>query len=169
MDIQQVRQLLEGRCTQQSQWEFRNFILEAHGEHTPRAIQSVLARLRVIDDQLAQCLPSMQTLESELTAEKGQLIQWLAQWTPEEIEQQLNRLEEGEEAYWVERLAREAVIDMLTTGRVGRETMSRAILLSEENYRKFVETSGMIGNFVNTITQEVERSQGFQLPENLPR
>ena len=169
MDISEVRKLLAERCSHQSQWEYRNFIIEAYGEHTPRAIHDQLARRRAIDDQLNQTPVSQDTLRTELAAEAEQIDQWLGQWTPEELAQQLEQLEAGEEAYWVEVLAREAVVDMLTTGRVGRSVMSRAILFSEENYRKFVELSGTIGNFVNTITQEVERTQGHQLPENLPR
>lgn len=169
MDIQQIRRLLADRCTGQSQWEFLNFTLEAFGSHTPRAVQSMLARRRDIDDQLNYATAAMDTRRRELLAEAAQLDHWLSQWTDEEIQQHLDRLEEGEEAYWVERLAREAVVDMMTLGRVSRETMSRAILLNEGNYRKFVEISGTLGNFVNTITQQVEKSQGFSLPENMPR
>lgn len=169
MDIAKVRQLLEGRCTRQSQWEFTNFVLEAYGEHQPRAVQDLLVRRRAIEDQLNSLPVARDTERSELIAEQQQLDQWLDQWTAEELAQQLDQLEAGEEAYWVERLGREAVVDMMTTGRVSKETMSRAVLLSEENYRKFVETSGTIGSFINAITQEVEQAQGLSLPENLPR
>ena len=169
MDISQVRRLLNGRCTTQSHWEFVNFIMEAYGEHKGRAALAVLGRRREIDDILTTLTPAQDSLRSDLTAEAGQLDCWLAQYTPEELAQMLDTLEDNEEQYWVERLGREAVVDLMSQGRVSKEVMSRAILLSEDNYRKFVEVSGTIGHVINTISREVESAQGYTLPENMPR
>lgn len=169
MDITQVRRLLQGRCTKRSQWEFTHFVMEAYGDYTPRAVQSVLARLREIDDQLMATPYNNDTLRCELEAEAQQLHGWVSQFSEEELATQLDRLEEFEEAYWVERLAREAVVDMLSTGKVSRETMSRAILLKEENYRKFVEISATLGQYVDGLTREIEQAHNPNLPENMPR
>jgi hypothetical protein len=169
MDIAKVRQLLEGHCARQSAWEFKNFVLEAYGEHQPRAVHDMLVRRRSLDDQIRRTPETEPTLRSNLIAEQQQVDQWLDQWTAEELAQQLEQFEAGEEQYWVERLGREAVVDLMTTGRVGKETMARAVLLSEDNYRRFVEVSGTIGNVINTISREVETAQGHTLPENMPR
>lgn len=158
-----------GRCTYQSQWEFDNFIMEAYGEHMGRAVLYVLTRLRDITDQSATLAVKDSSRLSDLQAERAQLETWLARWSTEELEQHLATLEQNEEQYWVERLGREAVVDLMTQGRVSKEVMSRAILLSEDNYRRFVEVSGTIGNMVNTISREVEQAQGYTLPENMPR
>ncbi len=169
MDIAKVRQLLEGHCARQSAWEFKNFVLEAYGEHQPRAVHDMLCKRRTLEDQLNRLPVQEDSLRSNLIAEQQQVDQWLDQWTAEELAQQLEQFEAGEEQYWVERLGREAVVDLMTTGRVGRDTMSKAVLLSEDNYRRFVEVSGTIGNVINTITREVETAQGYTLPENMPR
>lgn len=169
MEASVVKRLLSGRCTGQSRWEFVNFVLEAYGEHRGRAAQAVLARRRDINELLDTLTYNQSARRSELEAEAVQLDLWLDQFTEAELEDMLNGLEANEEQYWVERLGREAVVDLMTQGRVSRETMSRAILLSEDNYRKFVEVSGTIGNVINTITREVESAQGYTLPENMPR
>lgn len=169
MEIKEVRRLLSGRCSYQSQWEFDNFVIENYGEHRARAVHDLLVRLREIDDQMALLTPAMATRASDLAAERQQIETWLGRWSVEELEHELAQMEQQEERYWVERLGRQAVIDLLTQGRVSRETMTRAILLSEENYRRFVEVSGTIGRAVDTITREVEQAQESALPENMPR
>lgn len=169
MDISKVRQLLDGRCEYQSAWEFKNFVLEAYGEHQPRAVHDMLCKRRSLEDQLNRLPVQEDSLRGNLIAEMRQVNDWLDQWTPEQLAEQLDKFEAGEEQYWVERLGREAVVDLMTQGRVGKETMSRAILLSEDNYRKFVEVSGTIGHVINTISREVESAQGHTLPENMPR
>jgi hypothetical protein len=173
VDIEQVRKLLEGRSTRQSRWEFVNFVLEPYGDYQGRAAQAVLARRRDIADQLAS-LPSDSglalTQRTELAAEAEHLDRWLDQHSPEELAQMLSTLEEQEESYWPEHLGRRAAVDLLSRGKVSREVMSLAVLLSEEGYRKFTEVCGNITYVINTITREVEAQQGYaSLPEGQPR
>lgn len=173
MDIEQVRQLLKGRSTAQSRWEFVNFVLEPYGDYQGRAAQAVLARRRAIADQLADmALNSAQarTLAEELNAEAADLDRWLDQHSPEELNQMLEGMEDQEADYWPEHLGRKAAVDLISEGRVGREVMSQAVLLSEDGYRKFTEVCGNITYVINSITREVEAAQGYtSLPEGQPR
>lgn len=167
MDIEKVRQLVAGRCTKHSYWEFINFVIEPYGEFKGRAILSVLSRLSELEQFKNNTVDS--ALFSEYTAEIAQLTRWISQFSEAEIIKHLDNLEDEEPRYWAERLGREAAVDLLSTGRVSKETMSRAVLLSEDDYRLFAETCGSITHVVNTISKEVEQQQGLSVPENMGR
>lgn len=173
MDKQVIRKLLQGRCTRQSRWEFINFVLEDHGDYQGRAAIAVLARRRDILDQLEDMTLSSSkdmTLKTELEAEAEQLDQWLNKFSENELMSMLDSIEENEEDYWVERLGREAAVDLFISQKVSKEVMNRAVLLPEEQYRKWVEICGTIGHTLNTVSQEVEQTQGYAiLPEGQPR
>jgi hypothetical protein len=82
----------------------------------------------------------------------------------------LATIEDQEADYWAERLGREAAVDLMSQGKVSKEVMSRAVLLSEEGYRKFAETCGSISYVISTTSKEVEMSQGYAtMPEGMPR
>ncbi len=168
MNIDKVRALLSEHCVKQSYWEFVNFVIEPYGEFKGRAILAVLARLREIDQLRANTVDP--THLSEFATETAHLNKWLSQWSEEDIQQHLASIEENEPKYWAQRLGREAAVDLLSTGRVSTQTMSRAVLLSEDDYRTFAETCGSITHVVNTISKEVEQSQGISsIPENMGR
>jgi hypothetical protein len=106
----------------------------------------------------------------DLANELAHLDQWLDQYTEEELAAQLATIEANEADYWAEKLGREAAVDLLTQGKTSKEVMSRAVLLSEEGYRKFAETCGHIGHTISSISREVEQEQGYvSLPEGMPR
>jgi hypothetical protein len=92
-------------------------------------------------------------------------------WTSENTDSfYYDSIEENEEDYWVERLGREAAVDLFISQKVSKEVMNRAVLLPEEQYRKWVEICGTIGHTLNTVSQEVEQAQGYAiLPEGQPR
>lgn len=168
MDMTIVTRLLSGQCTKQSRWEFTNFVLEEFGEFKGRAAQSVLARRRQIHELLGHT--AQDSLRTDLVNEAAHLDAWLDQHTEEELAAMLATIEANEEAYWAERLGREAAVDLLAQGRVSKEVMSRAVLLSEAGYRKFAETCGSIANVISTTSREVEMTQGFAtMPEGMPR
>lgn len=173
MDKQVVRKLLQGRCTRQSRWEFVNFVLEGYGDYQGRAALAVLTRRREIADLLEDIsLTSAASLteQTELTAEAAQLDQWLDQFGEAELESMLDGIEANEQEYWVERLGREAAVDLFISQRVSKDVMFKAVLLPEEQFRKFIEICGNIGHTINTVSQEVEQAQGYSvLPEGQPK
>lgn len=170
MEQSQVRQLLANKCTHQSQWEFTNFVMEPYGEYQGRAALAVLTRRRDCADALDRTPTADISQRTDLINELAQLDQWLDQYTEQELAEQLATIEANEEMYWAERLGREAAADLLTQGRVSKEVMTRAVLLSEEAYRKFAETCGHIGHTISSISREVEQEQGYTgLPEGMPR
>ena len=170
MDQTQVRRLLANRCTTQSQWEFTNFIMEPYGEYQGRAALAVLTRRRDITDALAHTPETMISQRMDMVNELAYLDQWLDQYTEQQLGDMLDTIEDNEANYWAERLGREAAVDLLTLGKTSKEVMGRAVLLSEEGYRKFAETCGHIGHTISSISREVEQEQGYtSLPEGMPR
>lgn len=164
MDIELVNKLLEGRNTARSRWEYINFVIEGYGEHQGRALLAQLHRRRDITE--------ITNLTPALIDEAAQIDLWLSQYSQAEIQEHLDSIEANESTYWAERLGREAAVDLLTRGRVTKEVMERAILLDEDNYRKFAETSTTIIKVVSEVTREVEQSMGVfpaQLPEGEPQ
>jgi hypothetical protein len=106
----------------------------------------------------------------DMVNELAYLDQWLDQYTEQQLGDMLDTIEDNEANYWAERLGREAAVDLLTLGKTSKEVMGRAVLLSEEGYRKFAETCGHIGHTISSISREVEQEQGYtSLPEGMPR
>jgi hypothetical protein len=168
MDMTTVTRLLSSQCTKQSRWEFVNFVLEEHGEFKGRAAQSVLARRRQLHELLSHT--AQESLRTDLINEAVQLDQWLDQHTEQELADMLATIEDQEADYWAERLGREAAVDLMSQGKVSKEVMSRAVLLSEEGYRKFAETCGSVSYVISTTSKEVEMAQGYAtMPEGMPR
>ena len=168
MDMTIVTRLLSGQCTKQTRWEFVNFVLEEHGEFKGRAAQAVLARRRQLHELLSHT--AQDSLRTDLVNEAAQLDAWLDQHTESELAAMLATIEDQEADYWAERLGREAAVDLMSQGKVSKEVMTRAVLLSEEGYRKFAETCGSISYVISTTSKEVEMSQGYATkPEGMPR
>lgn len=173
MDQSTIRKLLSGRHSTRTQWEFVNFVLEEQGSHQPRQVLAQLTRLRDINDQLGN-IPGdggmNLSLREDLIAEKGQISAWLDQFTEEELSAHLEGLEAGEAEYWPEYLGRQAAIDLLSTGHVSREVIARAVLFSEEDYRKFATVCANISHVINTVSREIDHQMGYgNLPEGQPR
>jgi len=168
MDIKTINTLLSSHCTHQSQWEFENFFLEQQGEFPGRRAQSVLMRRRELIQLMA--LTSSPHLYQDMVNEAAQLDQWLEARGAQQLAQDLDSMAAEEAEYWPQRLGREAAVDLLSRGRVSKEVMTRAVLLSEEGYAKFAETCGSITHVITQASREVEQAQGYAtMPEGMPR
>ncbi len=168
MNKQTLYKLLKDHSPR-SQWEYTNFVLEPYGEFTGRAILSQMQRLAELEDVLDQTVEGSMTIG--LAHERDQIARWLDQFSPQEIEQHLMEIESKDADYWVQRLGREAAVDMVCRGRIGESVLSRAILLDEGRYRQFSETCNTILKVVGDVTRDVEEKMGLypQLPEGEPR
>ena len=158
MDSELVKSLIE-KYPNRTRWEYVNFVLEPYGEFTGRAILSQLRRLREIELQLPA---------TDLAAERQQIEAWLATFSQGEITEHLDKIEENDSAYWVQRLGREAAVDMVTKGRISKEVLDKAILFDEANYRAFTETCNTIIKVVGDVTRDVEMQMGLMSPPQLP-
>lgn len=155
---------------QRTRWEYVNFLLEPYGEFTGRAILSQLYRLKEINEILEHA--SETSAAVQLAHEQLQITAWLATMSQEEIAQHLAEVEAKDPDYWVQRLGREAAVDMVSTGRISKATLDRAILLDETRYREFARVSNTILQVVGDVTRDVEHEMGIippQLPQGEPR
>jgi hypothetical protein len=173
MDQSTARRLLQGRHSTRTQWEFVNFVLEEQGSHMPRQVLAQLTRYRDISDQL-DVIPADTgmnlTLREDLIAERKQIEAWLEQCTEQELAEHLAGLEAGEAEYWPEHLGRQAAVDLLSIGHVSKEVIARAVLLSEDDYRKFATVCGNISHVINSVSREIDHQMGYgSLPEGQPR
>ena len=175
MDVQTVRKLLDKHSTQQTRWQLANFVIESYGEIQGRAVLAQLARRREIADQLedlALNTAANRTLATELKLEAEQLDLWLDQYTEKELADLLDTVESQEAAFWPEHLGRLAAVDLITSGRASKPVMDKAVLLPEDQYRKFAEVCSTIVKVINDVTMQAEREAGIfnpNLPEGQPQ
>jgi|AntAceMinimDraft_1070359.scaffolds.fasta_scaffold00700_9 hypothetical protein len=162
MELETVK-ALTAKYPQRSRWEYVNFVIEPYGEFQGRAILSQLRRLRDLDKLDAD--------DQDVQHEIQQVGAWLSQFSQEEITQHLEGMENTESAYWSERLAREAAVDLLSVGKVSKAVMERAVLFDESAYRQFSQTCNTILQVITQVTREVETEMGMhpQLPEGEPQ
>lgn len=162
MDAERLTELLK-KNPQRTRWEFVNFVLEPYGEFQGRAILSQLYRLKEIREVMS--------MTTELAHEQTQIETWLKGFTDGEIDDHLAHVEQQDANYWVQRLGREAAVDIISGGRISKATMEKAVLLDETNYRAFTETCNTIIRVVGDVTRDVERSMGMvpQLPDGEPQ
>lgn len=81
-------------------------------------------------------------------------------------------MESQEAAFWPEHLGRLAAVDLITSGRASKPVMDKAVLLSEDQYRKFAEVCSSIVKVINDVTMQAEREAGIfnpNLPEGQPQ
>jgi hypothetical protein len=171
VETQTVRNLLSKHSTRQTRWQLANFVIESYGEFQGHAVRAQLGRRREIADQLedlALNTAHARTLATELQLEAEQLDLWLDQHSERELADLLQLVEEQEAAFWPEHLGRMAAVDLITSGRASKPVMDKAVLLSEDQYRKFAEVCSSIVKVIQDVTQQAERDAGISNP-NLPQ
>ena len=173
MEIQQVRDLLQGVSTDRSDWEYQHFVLERNAANWPRQVVGQLKDLRTILDkrhdlEMASWSAHNQTMRNELEKQQVQIENWLKQFTDDEIREAVADYEHAETEYWPTELGRRAAIDMLSAGRISKEVTELALLLDEDGFRIYVRTCGELASMATIVSREVE-AEANQLPEELPR
>jgi hypothetical protein len=72
-------------------------------------------------------------------------------------------IEESEEEYWVNRLARLAAIDILTIGKVQPEHMNYMASLSDEAFSASVKSATALARTLNDSVREIEAELGSDI------
>ena len=125
-----------------TRFEIETFLLGAHPTKARQAQQLVSE----LEQARATNHPDLAVLEAVYTDFSAE----------NDVEALLAGIEESEEEYWVQRLARLAAIDILTIGKVQPEHMSYMASLSDAAFAQCVKNASSLAKTLNDQVREVE-------------
>lgn len=74
-----------------------------------------------------------------------------------DVEALLNNIEDSEEEYWVNRLAKLAAVDILTIGKVQPEHMNHIVALGDDAFAACVKSAATLAKTLNEEFRAVEQ------------
>lgn len=83
-----------------------------------------------------------------------------------DVDALIANIEETEEQYWIDRLARMAAIDILTIGKVQPEHMQYMASLKDEAFEACVKSSVALAKSLNESVREIEAELGTDILED---
>lgn len=83
-----------------------------------------------------------------------------------DVDALIANIEETEEQYWVDRLARMAAIDILTIGKVQPEHMQYMSSLKDEAFEACVKSAVALAKSLNESVREIEAELGTDILED---
>lgn len=126
-----------------TRFEIETFVLGAHPTVARQAMalhtDLMLARAEQHPD-----LPVLEAVAADFESANGSLESLIA------------TVEDSEEEYWVQKLARLAAIDILTIGKVQPEHMAYMSALSDEAFAASVKSATALAKSLNESVQEIE-------------
>lgn len=132
-----------------TRFEIETFLLGAHPTASRKAqvLQAELLQAR------AENHPDLAVLEAIM-----------ADFSKEnDVDALIAGIEESEEEYWVNRLARLAAIDILTIGKVQPEHMNYMASLSDEAFAASVKSATQLAKTLNESVREIEAELGSDI------
>ena len=126
-----------------TRFEIETFVLGAH----PTVARQAMALHADLMAARAEQHPDLSVLEAvaaDFETANGSLESLIA------------AVEDSEEEYWVEKLARLAAIDILTIGKVQPEHMAYMSALSDEAFAASVKSATALAKSLNESVQEIE-------------
>lgn len=126
-----------------TKYEIETFVLGAHPTLARKAmaLQSELISARANNHP---DLPVLEAVAADFESANGSMDSLVA------------AVEESEEEYWVNRLAKLAAIDILTIGKVQPEHMAYMAAMSDEAFAATVKSATALAKSLNSSVQEIE-------------
>ena len=126
-----------------TRYEIETFVLGAHPTMARKAmaLQSELIAARANNHP---DLPVLEAVAADFESANGSMDSLVA------------AVEESEEEYWVNRLAKLAAIDILTIGKVQPEHMAYMSAMSDEAFTATVKSATALAKSLNSSVQEIE-------------
>jgi len=196
MDITQVRELLD-RIPSRSDYEFRNFEIEAQGSWH-RQVRYVLSqkeqltdsitkldaeialanyRLTLVADEVERAIQAPITAadvsgyrrtRSDLAQQLAQIDAWIETYDPREFEDAAKGFESSESDHWSEYLGRVVGVELLADVKASRDSMLQLSLLPLSDYKKSVMITNQFATFLKRTAEQVESSLYPSMPESMP-
>ena len=126
-----------------TRFEIETFALGAHPTLARKAM-ALNAELMEARSTNHPDLPVLEAVASDFVAANG------------ELDALINGVEESEEEYWVNKLAKLAAIDILTIGKVQPEHMAYMAALSDEAFAASVKSATTLAKTLNESVQQIE-------------
>lgn len=133
-----------------TRFEIETFVLGAHPTMARKAhaLHTELEQARATQHP---DLPVLEAVASDFESENGKLEDLVAS------------IEETEEQYWVEKLAKLAAVDILTIGKVQPEHMNYMSALSDEAFTACVKTTTALAKTLNESVRVIEAEMDSDL------
>lgn len=125
-----------------TRFEIETFVLGSHPTNSRKA-HALVTELEAAKAENHPDLPVLQAVYDDFSANNN-------------VEELLQNIENDEEQYWVERLARLAAVDILTIGKVQPETMHYMAALSDEAFAASVKGATTLAKSLNESVREIE-------------
>lgn len=135
-----------------TRFEIETFVLGSHPTLARKA-QALTIELDQAKAQNHPDLPVLQAVYDDFSKEHN-------------IESLVANIEESEEEYWVERLARLAAIDILTIGKVQPEHMHHMAALNDNAFSACVKSATTLAKTLNQSVKEIETELSAELVQD---
>ena len=132
-----------------TRFEIETFLLGAHPTAARKA-QVLHAELMQARAENHPDLPVLEAIMADFSKEN-------------DVDALIAGIEESEEEYWVNRLARLAAIDILTIGKVQPEHMNYMASLSDEAFAASVKSATQLAKSLNESVREIEAELGSDI------
>jgi len=187
MEIARARDLLD-RIASRSDYEFRNFEMEAQGSWH-RQVRYALRQKEQLTDSIETLNSEIDSLQAELsaqqrkiTAEINQLARqrrdaeqqlkqvdsWIDTYDDAEFEDAVSGFEGSEGDNWSEVLGREVGVELLSDKQTSKQSLGQLSLLPLADYKKSVIITNQFATFLKKTAEQAEHSAGINRPNTLP-
>lgn len=134
-----------------TRFEIETFVLGAHP--TPaRKAQALQAELMQARTQNHPDLGILEAVWADFSKEHA-------------VDELLASIEETEEEYWVQRLAKLAAIDILTIGKVQPEHMAYMVSLEDDAFAACVKSATVLAKSLNESVRQIESELSTDLAD----
>jgi predicted amidohydrolase len=135
--------------SQRTRFEIETFVLGAHPTNARKAhaLHAELIQAR------AQNHPDLAVLEAV----------WADFSKEHKVDDLLASIEDTEEEYWVQRLAKLAAIDILTIGKVQPEHMAYMASLEDDAFAACVKSATVLAKSLNESVRQIEAEMSTDL------
>lgn len=135
-----------------TRFEIETFLLGAHPTKARQA-QQLVSELEQARATNHPDLPVLEAVYADFSAAN-------------DVESLIAGIEESEEEYWVQRLARLAAIDILTIGKVQPEHMNYMASLNDAAFATCVKNAATLAKTLNDQVREIEAELSTALADD---
>jgi diphthamide synthase (EF-2-diphthine--ammonia ligase) len=132
-----------------TKFEIETFVLGAH----PTQSRKAMALMEELEEARATSHPDLSVLEEIYTEFSKE----------NDVEALISDINNDEEQYWVERLAKLAAIDILTIGKVQPEHMNYMASLSDDAFVAAVKGATVFAKKLNAHVRDIEEELSADL------
>ena len=149
-----------------SSYEFETFVVGKHHSNA-RFIQSLLRMKQESLEKLDYLTKEEKTNTLEFL-DNQHLIKKIDNELSKHDINLLNDLDDEEEVYWIDRLARQSALEINTYGRIKPETIDKLMLMDEEHFILAMNKAGMLVDRIKNLAEDAHRISS-PMPPTLPR